>query len=71
MANTKDEVIREGTRFGFSTRQMEFLTNNFALHPHEHEIEDVDGLPEILNTLGIESDEEEEDEEEIDTGERD
>jgi hypothetical protein len=64
MANTKDDIVREGMRQGFSSRQMEFLTSNFALHPHEHEIEDVEGLPEVLSTLGIDTEEEDEDEEE-------
>jgi hypothetical protein len=65
----KDEVINLGVRNGFSTRQMQFLTENFALHPHEHEIEDIEGLPETLNALGIDTDEEDEEEEEGDTGE--
>lgn len=65
----KDDVISEGTRQGFSTRQMQFLTSNFALSPHEHEIEDIEGLPEVLSTLGIDADEEEDEEEESDTGE--
>lgn len=67
MPQQKDEIISQGTRCGFSTRQMQFLTDNFALHPHEHEIEDVQGLPETLNALGIDTDEEDEEDEEEDT----
>jgi hypothetical protein len=59
----RDEIISEGTRQGFSTRQMQFLVDNFALSPHGHEIEDVEGLPQVLSTLGIDSDEEEEEDE--------
>ena len=38
---------------GFSEDQIEALFRNFATHPHDHEIEDIIDLPEALEELGV------------------
>ena len=35
-------------RAGFSSDQIEALLNTFALHPHQHDMEDIIGLDQEL-----------------------
>ena len=47
---------------GFSEGQVEALTQEFAIHPHTHSIDEIIGLEEQLEEIG-EEDEESDDEE--------
>lgn len=68
MAMDRDEFISLAMASGFTRSQADFMDNWLAKHPHQHEIEDVDGLPESLEELGlsevVEDDDEVEEEEE-------
>ena len=68
---TSAEFRRVALSVGFNVNQAKFLDEALAKHPHSHEIEDVEGLPETLEELGVtdaEEDEEEEEAEEEEAG---
>jgi hypothetical protein len=52
---------------GFSESQARFMDEFLAKHPHQHEIEDVDGLDEALEEAGLEFEEGDEEDENDET----
>lgn len=64
----REEFISLAMAAGFSRSMADFMDNWLAKHPHSHEIEDVEGLGESLEELGlsevVEDDDEVEEEEE-------
>ena len=52
--NVGDELERAG----FTSDQIQALLDNFALHPHTHDIDDIIGLDQELSELEEEEDEE-------------
>lgn len=62
MPNNRD-FLKAAIEAGFDISKARFMDEWLAKHPHQHDIEDVEGLPETLAELGV-TDAEEEDEEE-------
>lgn len=64
----REEFISLAMAAGFTRPQADFMDGWLAKHPHSHEIEDVEGLGESLEELGlsevVEDDDAEEEEEE-------
>lgn len=54
------DFINAAVEAGFSRAQARFMDDYLAKHPHNHEIEDVEGLEETLEELGVTTEEDEE-----------
>jgi hypothetical protein len=57
MTNEFEEAAREA---GFTEAQIAFLDEWLAKYPHTHDMTEVEGLPEALDELGEDEEEEEE-----------
>lgn len=58
----QSDFIKDALEAGFDIRKARFMDEYLAKHPHSHDIDDVEGLSETLEELGV-TDEEDEDEE--------
>lgn len=57
------DFLAQALAAGFSESQARFMDEFLAKHPHDHEIEDIDGLEEALEEAGLEFEEEDEEDE--------